>query len=74
MHEVVFRSQGRSLEQTFTLMNCLALCVVCHFDVHARHVWLRFADEERGCNGEVIAERGDKTKWMELCESHFDGS
>jgi len=54
MHEVVFRSAGRSLEDTFNLMNCLALCAACHAKVHARDLWLSFEDDFCGCNGTVI--------------------
>jgi hypothetical protein len=54
MHEVVFRSKGLPLDQTFNLMNCLALCAECHQKVHARKIWLSFEDESLGCNGEII--------------------
>lgn len=54
MHEVVFRSKGLPLEQTFSLMNCLALCAECHHKVHARKIWLSFENQELGCNGQVV--------------------
>ena len=54
MHEVIFRSAGRSLEDTFSLMNCLALCDKCHAKVHAREIRLSFEDESIGCNGEIV--------------------
>ncbi len=56
MHEVVFRSTGpgRRLEDTFNLMNCLALCAVCHSKVHTRDIWLSFQDDSSGCNGAMI--------------------
>ena len=54
MHEVVFRSAGRSMEETFSLMNCLALCEGCHTKVHSRDIWLSLEDESLGCNGVVI--------------------
>ncbi len=53
MHEVVFRSKGLPLEQTFSLINCLALCAECHQKVHARKIWLSFKDESLGCNSEI---------------------
>ena len=54
MHEVVFRSAGRSLVDTFSLVNCLALCCHCHTLIHARCIWLSFEDSAVGCNGPVI--------------------
>lgn len=54
MHEVVFRSAGRSLEETFSLLNCLALCAECHAKVHARDIWLSYEDDSVGCNGVVM--------------------
>ena len=54
MHEVIFRSAGRSLEDTFSLLNCLALCQGCHSQVHDRRIWLSFEDSSEGCNGTVF--------------------